>query len=445
MAIQGIGGGGAWQHVIDRTAEQGIPRIGDPKRSTVELFADYTGKEVTALVRSEAAGATATALLLGAEMGIPTLDGGITGRAVPEVQQSIPWINGIASVPTAIITPWGDQIIIKHAIDEYRVEDISRAIAVASGGEAIITMTPMSGAQLERGILDGNLSEAERYGRTVREARDAGKDPIAALVQVANGYKLFEGVVTKSDERGDRGFNWVEAEFEGVNEYAGQSYKVFVKNENIVAWLDGEIDAVSPDYIYNLNPETGESTIGVGIGVGVWALDYNKAGNGYYTIKERRFAYIMFQLGFLELWVTLIILGTFLRGPNWNFFGPYEIWDTHKVEALNSVDLSQYFWIEGLGRALPKPPEGAGLGTQLGYILYRESPGIILTLAYFIVVPPLMAITVFRSFFVRMGFIRYMVMSNLLLFMALLPIKMILRWTLDLKYIISIPEYFLNL
>lgn len=266
VAIQGIGGGGAWQHVIDRTAEQGIPRIGDPKRSTVELFADYTGKEVTALVRSEAAGATATALLLGAQMGIPTLDGGITGRAVPEVQQSIPWINGIASVPTAIITPWGDQIIIKHAIDEYRVEDISRAIAVASGGEAIITMTPMSGAQLERGILDGNLSEAERYGRTVREARDAGKDPIAALVQVANGYKLFEGVVTKSDERGDRGFNWVEAEFEGVNEYAGQSYKVFVKNENIVAWLDGEIDAVSPDYIYNLNPETGESTIGVGIG-----------------------------------------------------------------------------------------------------------------------------------------------------------------------------------
>ena len=266
VAIQGIGGGGAWQHVIDRTAEQGIPRIEDPKRSTVELFADYTGKEVTALVRSEAAGATATALLLGAEMGIPTLDGGITGRAVPEVQQSIPWINGIASVPTAIITPWGDQIIIKHAIDEYRVEDISRAIAVASGGEAIITMTPMSGAQLERGVLDGNLSEAERYGRTVREAREAGKDPIAALVQVAKGYKLFEGVVTKSDERGDRGFNWVEAEFEGVNEYAGQSYKVFVKNENIVAWLDGEIDAVSPDYIYNLNPETGESTIGVGIG-----------------------------------------------------------------------------------------------------------------------------------------------------------------------------------
>jgi hypothetical protein len=37
-----------------------------------------------------------------------------------------------------------------------------------------------------------------------------------------------------------------------------------------------------------------------------------------------------------------------------------------------------------------------------------------------------------------------MVMANLLLLMALLPIKMLLRWTFNLKYIISIPEYFLN-
>ena len=266
VAVQGIGGGGPWQHVIDRTEEQGLEKIEDPRRATVELFADFMQKDVAALVRSEAAGATATALLLGADMGIPTLDGGITGRAVPEVQQSIPWINGIASVPTAIITPWGDQIIIKHAIDEYRVEDLSRAIAVASAGDAWITMTPMSGEQLDRGILKDNLSEAELYGRTVREAREAGKDPIAAMVEVSGGYKLFEGVVTKATDKGDRGFNWVEAEFEGVNEFAGRSYRVYVKNENIVGWLDGELNAMAPDYIYNLDPDTGESTLGVGYG-----------------------------------------------------------------------------------------------------------------------------------------------------------------------------------
>lgn len=174
-------------------------------------------------------------------------------------------------------------------------------------------------------------------------------------------------------------------------------------------------------------------------------LDFNKAGNGYYTIKERKFAYLIFQFGFLELWVTLIVLGTFLRGPNWNFYGPFEIWDPHKVEVLNNVDLSQYFWNGMLGRALPKPPTDATLPTQIGWIVFRELPGIIVTLAYFVVLPPVMALTIFRRYFERMGFIRFMVMSNLLLFMALLPIKMILRWTINLKYIISIPEYLLNL
>ena len=55
-----------------------------------------------------------------------------------------------------------------------------------------------------------------------------------------------------------------------------------------------------------------------------------------------------------------------------------------------------------------------------------------------------MAITVFRKFFARMGFLRYMLMTNLLLFMMAIPLKMILRWSFNLKYIVFIPEYFLN-
>jgi hypothetical protein len=173
-------------------------------------------------------------------------------------------------------------------------------------------------------------------------------------------------------------------------------------------------------------------------------IDFNRQGNGYYTIDQRKFSYIVFQIGFLEMWVTLIILGTFLRGPNWNFFGPYEYWDPHKVLALNNVDLSQIFWVNFLGQSLPKAPPDADMFTKLGFIALREAPGIISLLIYFLALPPLMAVTVFRKFFVRMGFIRYMVMSNLLLFMIALPAKMILRWTINLKYIVSIPEFFLN-
>ncbi|HTU27729.1 MAG TPA: hypothetical protein VMF30_20120 [Pirellulales bacterium] len=173
-------------------------------------------------------------------------------------------------------------------------------------------------------------------------------------------------------------------------------------------------------------------------------LDFNKQGNGYYTINQRKFSYLIFQFGFLELWVTLIILGTFFRGPNWNIFGPFEEWDPHKVLALNNVDLSQYFWTFWLDKGLPKAPPGSGLGATLVYIGMREWLGIVLVLVYFILLPPIMATTIFRKFFVKLGFIRFMLMANLFLFMAALPIKMVLRWVFNLKYIIAIPEYFLN-
>lgn len=176
-------------------------------------------------------------------------------------------------------------------------------------------------------------------------------------------------------------------------------------------------------------------------------IDYNKQGNGYYTIDQRPFAYVTFQFGFLVLWVTLIVMGTFMRGPNWNFFGLFEIWDPHKVEVLNNVDLSEYVWIFGLGRAQPKAPDGSGELTKIGYILVRESPGILLVLGYFLVLPPLAVVgsKAVQKMFVKMGFIRYMVMSNLFLMMMLLPIKMLFRWTANGKYFIAIPEYLLNL
>jgi hypothetical protein len=173
-------------------------------------------------------------------------------------------------------------------------------------------------------------------------------------------------------------------------------------------------------------------------------LDFNKKGNGYYSIAERKFSYLTYQFGFLELWITLIILGTFLRGPNWNFFGPFEYWTPYKVEVLNNVDLPQMFWVNLLDRPLPRAPQASGLLTQIGYILLREAPGLILLGGYLVLLPPLLAVTVFRGFFAKMGFIRYMVMANLMLLMLTLPIKMILRWTFNLRYLVSIPEFSLN-
>ena len=316
VAVQGIGGGGPWEYVIERTKSQGLDVLSQSKRNNmvVDLLSEFVGKEVTAIIRSEAAEATATALLVAAERNIPILDAGITGRAVPEVQQSIPWISGIASIPTAIVTPWGDEIVIKNAIDEYRVEDLSRAIAVASGGDAVITMTPMNGQQIKYAALKNNLTEAIKYGKVTREAVESNNDPIDALLKASSGYKLFQGLVTKSDEKGDRGFNWIDVAISGTDDFTGKTYEVFVKNENIIGWLDGEIDAMSPDYIYNLDPKTGESIV-------------SKAGIGSYPIGKE---VVLIGLPSADQWRS--DMGIKLMGPKHFGFD----FDFTPIEELHS-------------------------------------------------------------------------------------------------------------
>ncbi|HKI06266.1 MAG TPA: hypothetical protein VKK31_30085 [Thermoanaerobaculia bacterium] len=171
--------------------------------------------------------------------------------------------------------------------------------------------------------------------------------------------------------------------------------------------------------------------------VGLMAIPYidtNPKGNGYYTFRERRVEIALFFFGWLVLWSQMIVIGTFLRGPNWNFFGPFEFWDQNKVEALVNVDLSEYFWIKMLNSGLP------------GNWFLRELPGILLVAFYFFALPVLLSRTKwFRKYYERMGPARYYVGVTLFLFMMLLPIKMYCRWLFNLKYFVHIQEYFFNI
>ena len=170
--------------------------------------------------------------------------------------------------------------------------------------------------------------------------------------------------------------------------------------------------------------------------VGLMAIPYvdtNPRGNGYYTFSERRAEITIFLFGFVILWSSLIVIGTFLRGPNWNFFGPFEYWDIHKLEPLNNVNLSEYVYVRLLGTGLPD------------HWLPREIFGILLTLSYVFVLPVLLAKTMFKAYYEKLGAARYYVTVFLFLMMMSLPVKMLLRWLINLKYIVGIPEFFFNI
>lgn len=162
-------------------------------------------------------------------------------------------------------------------------------------------------------------------------------------------------------------------------------------------------------------------------------IDNDPKTSGFYSFKGRKHAIIMYLFGFWILWILLIIVGTFLRGPNWNFFGPFEVWDVHKLVPLINVNLSEYIFIKGLGVGLPK------------FWLIRELPGILLVGAYFAVPISFFGKTVFKKYIQEQGSVRYIIYMILALCMLSLPIKMYLRWAFNLKYIVGIPEFFFNI
>ena len=162
-------------------------------------------------------------------------------------------------------------------------------------------------------------------------------------------------------------------------------------------------------------------------------MDINKSGTGYYSFKQRRVGIYIFLYGWIALWLYLIVIGTFFRGPNWNFYGPFEWWDPHKLVPLNNVNLSEYVWVFMLGQATPDN------------ILLRESVGFILVFGYLFALPLILSKTLLKKMYYEYGPVRYAFLCLFGLTMLSLPIKMFLRWTINLKYIIYIPEWFFNI
>jgi hypothetical protein len=80
-------------------------------------------------------------------------------------------------------------------------------------------------------------------------------------------------------------------------------------------------------------------------------VDSNPLGNGYYTLRQRRFAVSMFGIGFLQ-WILLIVIGTFIRGPGWIWFWPGQTWDHNAVVFDKNIDLHDLIATSWIGKTL---------------------------------------------------------------------------------------------
>ncbi len=151
--------------------------------------------------------------------------------------------------------------------------------------------------------------------------------------------------------------------------------------------------------------------------VGLMAIPYidiNEKGSGYYTFKERKFAILTFSFGFLVLWVSLIAVGTFLRGPGWNFFWPWEKWDPHYVAVLTNADLSEYF---GIPTHLPD----ASINPIASIF------GAVCVIGYYTIIPIYWIRKRNSDILKKLGIVRYGIVAFLFVTMMGVVVKIILR------------------
>jgi hypothetical protein len=154
-------------------------------------------------------------------------------------------------------------------------------------------------------------------------------------------------------------------------------------------------------------------------------LDVNDKGNGYYTFTERKWAILTFCFGFHILWILLIVIGVFMRGPGWLWFWPWEEWDPHRVVADVNADLPQLF--------------GVGSRSFAGFAIGGGVVGLYYFLTHFL---PYRYLKRKESRALRkLGLGRYLAISFLFWTMLALPIKIVLRLLLHVKYVWVTPWF----
>jgi uncharacterized membrane protein len=150
-------------------------------------------------------------------------------------------------------------------------------------------------------------------------------------------------------------------------------------------------------------------------------VDINPKGNGYYTFTERKFAISTFLVGFIGMWVGMITIGVFFRGPGWNLFMPWDYWDPHKVVPLANIDL----------------PYKLGFRSEMSAMLL----GAILVGGWLVGIPG--AIWQWKKdspVLKQLGMLRYGIVATLFMIMSGVLVKMVLRLTMNIKYILVIPN-----
>lgn len=298
LCILGYVGGGITAE--EKVYVSGLERVWEhPLTRASKELAEFLGVRFEAYLPSEiGAGNTVANLFVAAMEGKPVVDGDAAGgRAKPELIISTTNMCGISPAPLAVTSHFGDVIIIKESVGDGRIEDLCRFLSRVSDGRVAVARCPVQGKRIKGAFLSYSISTAIELGRIVREARTGKAETV---IEKLDGSKRFLGTIRTFSREQKSGFVWGDIYLEGSGDQKGHTYHLWFKNENLVAWMDEELDMTCPDSIILLDAETGKGIYNWGddlyegrelVAVGVKAAPIWKSNKGLEIFGPRHFGF----------------------------------------------------------------------------------------------------------------------------------------------------------
>jgi DUF917 family protein len=295
-------GGGVPKEIQEKVEK--LPKISEkPELVAVRELAKYIRKEPFAFLPSEiGAGNTVLPMYVAAIFNKFAIDADACGRAKPELSISTTHVKGIPVTPLVVVSPFGDIVILKEALNDYRAEDICRYITAISGGSCGMARCPTKGKVIRNAVVPNSITKCIQVGEAIRKAKEAGLDPVDEFIKATTGIKIFEGKVKVWEREKKEAFMWGKIIIDGFGDYVGHTLKVWFKNEFLISWMDEKPYVTCPDSICIIDAETGRglsnwiADLSAYVGkkvvvVGIKAADLWRTKKGIQLFGPKHFGY----------------------------------------------------------------------------------------------------------------------------------------------------------
>jgi hypothetical protein len=185
---------------------------------------------------------------------LPIIDADCTGgRAVPEIQFDNLFVAGKSILPLITVTLAGEVSVLSEAESPEAIEKFVRNIAVTTGNSVAVIDHPMSVRDAKQYLTLGIFERSRKVGALINSESFSTEERVRRVISESNGVPFVRGTVTQMSLNDEKGF------LEGTVTLEGEGGKgvIHVKNETLVAEVDGCTVITAPDFITLIDVGTG--------------------------------------------------------------------------------------------------------------------------------------------------------------------------------------------